>query len=154
MEEEQTFNRAPSAELSLTLEQASIILKTHEIGGSYVKLDCINRGFNNKTYFVTPVQGPVLVIRVTGKCAAWKKVKTENEVASIKYLKKHTKLPVPEIYGFSFDPETSPVGYEYILMEKLDGIPLDELFEKLELPEKKQVLKNVVEVFGGRFGTR
>lgn len=67
--------------------------------------------------------------------------KTANEVGVINYLKENTTIPVPTIRSYSVNKETSHLGCEYILMDKVKGRILRELIqEKFQdvnnLPEK------------------
>jgi hypothetical protein len=63
--------------------------------------------------------------------------KTDNgmnaEVLAMQYVRRHTTIPVPEVYGFSsiVDPA---VGCRYILMEALPGKPVDDRLS--EIPEE------------------
>jgi hypothetical protein len=44
----------------------------------------------------------------------------ESEIVTMDYIRKHTSIPVPEVYGFNLYSE-NPVGAEYVLMEALPG---------------------------------
>ena len=68
--------------------------------------------------------------------------KTECEVATIAYLRGNTSIPVPRVFAWESNSDNE-LTFEWILMEKLDGIPLYDLWprkvpwdRKLELTEK------------------
>ncbi|KJK73544.1 hypothetical protein H634G_11202 [Metarhizium anisopliae BRIP 53293] len=48
-----------------------------------------------------------------------------SEVATLKFLKKHTSVPIPEVFSFSGSYD-NPVGVPYILMSKATGRPLSD----------------------------
>lgn len=71
--------------------------------------------------------------------------KDESEVATIRYLKQHTSLPVPEIYDQDLDPDNE-VGAAFVLMERLPGRPLHRSWDGLTLDDKKRVLSQIASV--------
>ncbi|KAL1864821.1 hypothetical protein VTK73DRAFT_5633 [Phialemonium thermophilum] len=46
-----------------------------------------------------------------------------SEAATIKYLKNHSSIPVPQVFAYSA-VESNPIGVRYILMSHADGVPL------------------------------
>ncbi|KAH7175377.1 kinase-like domain-containing protein [Dactylonectria macrodidyma] len=68
--------------------------------------------------------------------------KEESEIATIRYLKRHTSIPVPEIYYQDLDPENE-VGAAFVLMEKLPGRHLYKTWDDLSLDHKKAVLTEI-----------
>ncbi len=50
------------------------------------------------------------------------KLKTESEVATLRYLRAHTSVPVPEVYWYDANPYNR-LGGEYIVMEKVRAHP-------------------------------
>lgn len=46
------------------------------------------------------------------------RLKTESEVATMRYLREHTDVPVPEVYQYDANPYNR-LGGEYILMSKV-----------------------------------
>lgn len=49
------------------------------------------------------------------------RLKTESEVATMRYLREHTSIPVPEVYQYDANPYNR-LGGEYILMSKVSRI--------------------------------
>jgi len=63
-----------------------------------------------------------------------------NEVAVINYLRQHSKIPVPLILSYSNDKQTSLLGCEYILMKKIEGKFLREIFKTPdEMPDDLKI---------------
>jgi len=116
--------------IDLTLEGANLILHRHlglGVGKSCRTVDLLNRGCNNKAYIVITTDDHEYIIRLTGVGKLWAKMKTEGEVAGILYLaSKCPEIPVPKILGFCSSSELSGINAEYILMEKLSRIRLEE----------------------------
>lgn len=48
-----------------------------------------------------------LFLRMANPHPFWKKIKTENEVAILKFVKEKTKVPVPIVLDFCSDREGS-----------------------------------------------
>ena len=46
------------------------------------------------------------------------RLKTESEVATMNYLRRHTNIPVPTVYHYDSNPYNR-LGGEYILMSKV-----------------------------------
>jgi hypothetical protein len=53
-------------------------------------------------------------------------------VATMKFVRHKTEIPVPRIFGYSID-SNNPVGSEYILMEYIPGVPLSLVWDSLGL---------------------
>lgn len=71
--------------------------------------------------------------------------KEESEIATIRYLKKHTKLPIPEIYYHDLSPYND-VGAPFSLMEKLPGRHLYSMWDDLSIDHKKKALSSVASI--------
>ncbi|KAF4459678.1 Aim9p [Fusarium albosuccineum] len=71
--------------------------------------------------------------------------KEESEIATIRYLKQHTSIPVPEIYYEDLDP-VNEVGAAFVLMERLPGRHLYKIWDDLSLDNKKAALSEIASV--------
>ncbi len=61
-----------------------------------------------------------------------------SEVSAYRYLKRNTRIPVPEVYHFAYDTDIdNAVGVSYMLIEKLPGHSLPELTGQGELEYAK-----------------
>ena len=65
------------------------------------------------------------IIRVSLPVDAY--YKTASEVATIKYLHAHTSIPIPDVFAWDASDD-NPIGFEWILMERVSGIPLQEVW--------------------------
>lgn len=49
-----------------------------------------------------------------------------SEVATMEFLQRHTRIPSPRVFDWACESDpANMVGVGYILMEKLQGAPLD-----------------------------
>lgn len=62
--------------------------------------------------------------------------KTESEVATLAYPRKHTNIPVPRVISWSSSAD-SVLGYEWVLLEKIDGGPHSS--DRLTIPPDKKL---------------
>lgn len=69
----------------------------------------------------------------------------KSEVATIRHVRRHTSIPVPEIYHEEYDANNA-VGAAYLLMEKLPGTLFHALWDDLSLEEQKSVISQVASV--------
>jgi hypothetical protein len=54
--------------------------------------------------------------------------------------------PTPRVYAWNSDAQNHPVGAEYIIMEKMSGVPLSQIWDTLNLPQKPQVLLALTQI--------
>ncbi|KAI8656475.1 hypothetical protein NCS56_01251600 [Fusarium sp. Ph1] len=71
--------------------------------------------------------------------------KEESEIATIRYVKHHTSIPVPEIYYQDLNPDNE-VGAAFVLMGKLSGRHLYKTWDNLSLYHKKVALSQIVSI--------
>ena len=56
--------------------------------------------------------------------------KTESEVATLKYLGSNTEIPVATVIAWDSSLKNE-LGYEWILLEKLAGVELGQVWRKI-----------------------
>ncbi|KAF9354826.1 hypothetical protein BGX26_007334 [Mortierella sp. AD094] len=71
--------------------------------------------------------------------------KSESEVATMQFVSEKTSIRVPKVYAWDANPRNS-VGAEYILMEKIPGVPLITVWKTMSLEKKKEIVSQVVEI--------
>ena len=64
--------------------------------------------------------------------------KTASEVATLQFVRKNTAIPVPQIIAFDSSADNE-LGFEWILMTKLPGVPLKSLWESPDLVWEERV---------------
>ena len=69
--------------------------------------------------------------------------KTMSEVATIKFVRQETEMPVPKIIAFDGSNDND-LGFEWILMELMPGQPLRKRWRKLPTRNKEELIKQLV----------
>jgi hypothetical protein len=67
-----------------------------------------------------------------------------SEAATLAFLRSHG-VPVPEVLGYSPD-HANAVGAEYILLQKIDGMPLRDQWFSMDTKTRVKIMKQIVEV--------
>ena len=93
-----------------------------------IDIEFLAEGAFNKTY--TATRAPCwhrqsYIVRISLPVDAY--YKTVSEVATIKYLRAHTSIPIPEVFSWDASDQ-NPIGFEWILMERVIGLPLQEVW--------------------------
>jgi len=65
-----------------------------------------------------------------------------SEIATARYLKRRTSIPVPEIYYYDLDPDNG-IGAPLVLMERMPRRHLSSFWDNLSLDGKKSVLSQI-----------
>ncbi|KAL3422795.1 hypothetical protein PVAG01_04542 [Phlyctema vagabunda] len=81
-------------------------------------------GFN-KVFIFHLNNGTRLVARLPTRAAGPPRLTTNSEVATIKYVRSHTSIPVPHILDWS-DDSSNAIGSEYIIMNHVEGVQLQQ----------------------------
>ncbi|KAE8151645.1 kinase-like domain-containing protein [Aspergillus avenaceus] len=100
-------------------------------------------GFN-RVFLITMDDGFEVVAKIPYRIGGPKKYATASEAATMEYL--YSKgIPVPKLFGYSHT-ENSPVGVEYILMEKAPGVGLDTKWFTMTKRERHRLASSFVEI--------
>lgn len=97
-------------------------------------------GLFNKLYIVNYTRGPDLIIRVS--LPVYPHHKTRAEVATLRWVRKNTRVPVPEVFGFD-DSNDNEIGYEWILMEFMQGVSAYKRWRTMPMEQKVALTKQV-----------
>ncbi|CAL1693835.1 unnamed protein product [Somion occarium] len=108
------------------------IRKTHE--GAFNKIFMLR--FDNNAELVAKIPTPL--VSPPHLCTA-------SEVATMDYVRNVMGLPVPKVFGWCSRAETTDVGAEYILMEKIDGVCLQDCWQAMNADEAKAAINDVVD---------
>lgn len=57
-------------------------------------------------------------------------MKTLSEIATLSFIRKKTSIPVPAVNAYSAD-STNELGFEWILMDRVHGRPLEDVWESM-----------------------
>ncbi|RHZ63626.1 putative sensor histidine kinase/response regulator [Aspergillus thermomutatus] len=99
-------------------------------------------GFN-RLFQATFTDGKHVVARLPYPSTAPEHYTVASEAATLDYLRLHG-IPTPGVYAWC-STKANPVGAEYILMEKLDGTPLGDIWYAMTPKEQHKIMKQIVE---------
>lgn len=112
----------------------------------------VAEGSNNRVHFIEYIDGEKVCIRipVNGHAGAWSVADGQalrSQALILRWLKRTTKLPVPDVLGFGEDLSNS-LGAPYVIMSVAEGRPLVEVWNedsnKYPLEELRQrILKSL-----------
>ncbi|KZV76710.1 hypothetical protein PENSPDRAFT_646163 [Peniophora sp. CONT] len=116
------------------------------------RINFLSSGTFHKAYLVTLRDGREVIARVARRFMP--RLKTESEVATMAYLRAHTKIPVPTVFFYDANPYNR-LGGEYIIMSKAKGAPLSSVYQNLSHHQLTGLLDNlaslVIPLFAHRF---
>ena len=72
------------------------------------------------------------------------RAKSASEIATARYLKRFSSIPVPEIYYYDLDP--NDIGAPVVLMERIPGRHLNKIWDDLPLDSKKSAISQIASV--------
>ncbi|KAI8957177.1 kinase-like domain-containing protein [Daldinia sp. FL1419] len=106
----------------------------------YIIRHCSN-GAYSKIYSVS-YDGIHLVLKVY--LPVCPKSMTESEVATLRWVDRNTRLPVPKVRHYD-SSRNNPIGFEWILMDRIEGLPLFQCWESITQGAKERIVKQVAE---------
>ena len=110
---------------------------------------CTARPFNvNPNWALSVNQHGItrpLILQVSNPHAWRKSRNTESKVAAMRFLKGEGIPLIPEVLGWSSDTQTSHLGAEYILMERVPGVELQSVWESASEEERQAYVKQIAE---------
>ncbi|KAK9364515.1 kinase-like domain-containing protein [Lipomyces kononenkoae] len=106
------------------------------------KVDKLPDGMHNKALLFTMNNGIQVVGKVPNPNAGRPHFTTASEVATMDFMRNVMGTPVPKVLAWSSKSDNT-VGAEYIIMEKLQGVQLDRIWERLDVDVQLKVLKQI-----------
>ncbi|KAF2494312.1 hypothetical protein BU16DRAFT_591315 [Lophium mytilinum] len=108
------------------LALATIYPNGEPVGVSARVVNKLRGGYNN-VYVVRFTTGLQIVVKVPamGQEGRWREEDEHNlrsEALTMRYIKKHTKVPIPEVYHFSATL-SNEIDAPFIMMEFIEGVP-------------------------------
>ncbi|PKX99465.1 uncharacterized protein P174DRAFT_469303 [Aspergillus novofumigatus IBT 16806] len=101
-------------------------------------------GAFNRVLQATFHDGYEVIVRFPYRTTVPKRLAAASEAATLDLLR-HNGVPVPKVLAYSAD-EPNPVGAEYIMLEKLEGVPLSERWFSMDNKSRAKIMKQIVEV--------
>ncbi|PWY95459.1 phosphotransferase family protein [Aspergillus sclerotioniger CBS 115572] len=96
----------------------------------------------NRVLQTTYKDGYTVIARIPYRITVLKRLAVASEVATLDVLRRNG-VPVPRVLGYSVD-HANPVGAEYILLEKLEGQPLGQVWFSMDNKARVKIMKQIV----------
>ncbi|KAJ5143876.1 uncharacterized protein N7515_002663 [Penicillium bovifimosum] len=97
-------------------------------------------GMFNKAFLMSMDDGREIIAKVPNPNAGVPHYTTASEVATMDFARRILDTPAPRVYAWNSQAETHPVGAEFIIMDKVEGVPLSQVWGTMKLTQKLQVL--------------
>ncbi|KAH6661046.1 hypothetical protein BKA67DRAFT_668012 [Truncatella angustata] len=125
------------------IESIKAVLEQRFGPGKDYEVKHICDGTYNKFYFVG-FEGKKYVMKVT--LPVCPRTKTEGEVTALRWTAANTNLTclVPRVIDYSSSAK-NPIGCEWILMTRLEGVPLSSCWREVSLGSKERIVKALAE---------
>ncbi|EPQ52154.1 kinase-like protein [Gloeophyllum trabeum ATCC 11539] len=110
------------------------------------------QGSHHMTYIVTLESGIKRLVRVSYPflrdygSGIVPPSKMKSEVATMKYVREHTRIPVPEVLHYDGDEDGS-VGAEWMVLEFINGLSLYHLWPDMSCDSRRAVAHSLANVF-------
>lgn len=99
------------------------------------------QGAFNKLYKINAAGSMCLLRTSLPVCP---KFKTESEVATINFVRKHTNTLVPRIIASESSRDQNELGFEWILMEMMPGVTLRQKWRTMSWDAKETIVQDLV----------
>ncbi|KAF2995879.1 hypothetical protein E8E13_004324 [Curvularia kusanoi] len=127
------WSKDPSTDIMRKLIQQNLDLEEEP------ELSFFAKGALNKLFAFDCRKGRFL-IRVTLPVAP--RAKTDSEIATIAFIRKQTKIPVPEVVAYCDDLENE-LGFEWMIMRRIEAQPLHDMWHQLPWLKKQLIVQQL-----------
>ncbi|KAG5961934.1 hypothetical protein E4U56_003607 [Claviceps arundinis] len=100
-------------------------------------------GLYNRILLLTMDNGKEVVAKIPNPNAGRPHLTIASEVATMKFAREVLNTDVPQVYDWSSRAQDTPVGAEFILMEKVHGVELQQLWPEMTTEERWEVVKAI-----------
>lgn len=126
-------------------ETARYYVKSIAPEADTVSVNLLARGGFNQAYNVTTKNLATgfhkeFIFRVS--LPIWPYYKVESDVATTEFVRHTTSIPVPIIYAFDSNPKNQ-LGFEWMLIEKAPGTPLNEVWDTMDFDSKQGLTRTI-----------
>ncbi|KAK2748309.1 hypothetical protein FQN57_000967 [Myotisia sp. PD_48] len=123
-----------------------------QIAGQILDTQCtkivkLPEGLYNKVFSLKMENGEEILARIPNPNAGHAKSLVASEVATLDFLRNVLDFPAPRVLGWSSPTiQPNPVGAEYILMEKMKGRQLSEVWDTMSEAQRLDLVKSLVAI--------
>jgi hypothetical protein len=116
-------------------------------------------GMYNRVLLLSMDNGKEVVAKIPNPNSGQPHFTTASEVATMKFVsillqlfaadshicqaREVLRTPLPEVYAWSSRAHETPVGAEFILMEKMNGVELETVLPRMKIQDRLEVVKAV-----------
>ncbi|KAG6191222.1 hypothetical protein E4U10_004525 [Claviceps purpurea] len=100
-------------------------------------------GLYNRILLLTMDNGKEVVAKIPNPNAGRPHFTIASEVATMKFAREVLCTDVPKVYDWSSRAQETPVGAEFILMEKVNGVELQQVWPRMEVEDRRELVKAV-----------
>ncbi|PGH21522.1 hypothetical protein AJ80_03190 [Polytolypa hystricis UAMH7299] len=123
---------------------ATICSSIHRPLSDLASFTKLAEGGFNRVFEATFKDGYAVVARIPFHITAPARYAVASEAATLDFLRSHS-IPVPKVLAYSCD-RSSPVGAEYLVLEKIDGRPLSDQWFTMDNKTRVKVMRQIVDV--------
>jgi hypothetical protein len=114
------------------------------------------QGSFNRIFLLNFDNGAECLARIPYPIAGPSYLLVSSEAATVEFLRTVLEIPVPKVLAWSSRREPNPVGTDYIIMEKVKGVQLQDRWDTISgkedfIPLMQDSLKIEQKLFGVRF---
>ncbi|KAF2206699.1 hypothetical protein CERZMDRAFT_52602 [Cercospora zeae-maydis SCOH1-5] len=100
-------------------------------------------GMYNRVLLLSMDNGKEVVAKIPNPNSGQPHFTTASEVATMEFAREVLRTPVPEVYAWSSRAQETLVGSEFILMEKINGMELENFFPGMKIQDRLEVVKAI-----------
>ncbi|KAJ0415927.1 kinase-like domain-containing protein [Aspergillus carlsbadensis] len=111
-----------------------------------VRMTKLPEGMHNKVFSLKMGNGREVLARIPNPNAGHPQRVVASEVATLDFLRNVLDIPVPRVLSWSSSSEPNPVSAEYILMERVKGRQLSEVWDAMSEAQRFGLVKSLVAI--------
>ncbi|PYH70967.1 phosphotransferase enzyme family protein [Aspergillus vadensis CBS 113365] len=115
-------------------------------GTQCIAMNKLCEGMFNKVFSLKMADGKEVLARIPNPNAGHPHYVVASEVATLDFLRASLKIPVPQVLSWSSSSQTNPVAAEYIIMEKVQGQQLSEVWDNMSESQRFRLVRNLVHI--------
>ncbi|KXJ93453.1 phosphotransferase enzyme family-domain-containing protein [Microdochium bolleyi] len=146
------WTREPALDAIERVCRQELGVRAHEA----CKVSFFAAGAFNKLYLVEARSGNASAVLMRVSLPVYPGFKTRGEVATLRWVRRNTDIPVPGVIAFD-DSNDNDIGFEWIIMQKMPGVPLYREWRSLPWEKKIAITTRVAEFqaqLAGQDGSR
>ncbi|PKY03575.1 kinase-like protein [Aspergillus campestris IBT 28561] len=119
----------------------------HVLGSRCIEMSKVPEGFYNKVLSLKMEDGREVLARIPNPNAGNPKHIVASEVATLDFARNVLHIPAPKVLAWSSPSlPQNPIGPEYMLMEKVQGCQLSEVWDNMSEAQRFGLIKSLVNI--------